>query len=532
VGSARWPRAAFRIAGRLVAGKGRESGFSLLSAASLVMALLTYLRQAVVANVFGMTWQTDAYAVAMVFPTLMRLIIANSFNSTFLPVYSDVLENRGRAVADKLVSRTLTWIAVTGTLGAGVLMVFSARLITVAGPGLSAEGTALASTMLRILVPLLILVGANGTMDALLLYRSRYTAIFALRVGSVAIALLTVLLGHASFGIYVLPLAGLAGPLIVFPIGLFLTSRGGHWPRIVVDPRSRSFAMLVRMAAPVTFGSLVGFTGPIFDKMLASFLESSSVTALEYANRIKMIGQSVLIMPLITLAEVQLSKRAARGALSELKRSILDHGRWITFITLPVAIIMTTLAVPIVVTLFRRGEFTVTDARLVGYALAFYAPWLAQFGSGAVVFKGFYALKDTATPMLFGVGSMISNVLLNFILVGPLGIGGLALATTLSSTGKTAFLYWSFRRKAGPLGARKTVVEYLRLLVGGAAMVAIIEGMLAVWPIDLQASAPLIGARVAVAVVAASAGYLACAFFLGSTQVRALVSRVRSMLAG
>ncbi len=522
----------FRALARGFFGKGYGSGYSLLSSGNVVIAVLTYIRQALVADVFGMSWKTDAFAVAMVFPTLMRQIIAHSFNSTFLPVYSDVITNRGREAADRLLGRVLTWTGVSGSLVAAVLLLFSRDLIGVAGPGLGPEPSALAAGMLRVLVPVILLAAVNGTLDALLLYRHRYPVVSGLRICSVVVTLLTVLLGHGPFGIYALPLAALAGPLSVFPVLLLLVSRGGNWPRLAIDPRDRSFATLLRMAAPVTMGSLVGFMGPIFDKILASFLESSSVTALEYADRIKMIAHSILIAPLIVLADVRLSKKAAERAMDELKRTVLAHVRWSTFITLPMAIMMTALAAPIVVALFRRGSFTVSDSRLVGYALAFYAPWLAQFGAGAVVSRGFYALKDTFTPVLIGVWAMICNVLLNFILVGPLGIGGLALATTLSSSAKTVFLFFSFRRKVGPLGARRTVVEHLRLLLAGGVMLGVVLGLEWLWPFDLDAGLLVVAARVTAAVVLALAGFLASAFATGSMQVRALAGKARSALSG
>jgi putative peptidoglycan lipid II flippase len=511
-------------------GKGYGSGYSLLSSANVVIALLTYLRQAVVADVFGLSWKTDAFAVAMVFPTLMRQIVGHSFNSTFLPVYSDVLENKGRGAADRLLGRVLTWIGFAGSLMVALLLLFSRELIGMAGPGLSTEGTLLSADMLRILAPVIILAAVNGTLDALLMYRHRYVLVSALRIGSVGLTLLTVVLGHAAFGIYVLPLSGLAGPLLVFPVALLLTSRGGRWPRLAADPRESDFATLLRMAAPVTLATVVGFMGPIFDKMLASYLRSSSVTALEYANRIKMVAHAILIGPLISLADVQLSRKAARQAVEELKRAMLANVRWSTFITLPFAIMMTTLAVPLVVALFRRGSFTVSDAGLVGYALAFYAPWLAQFGAGAVVSRGFYALKDTLTPVLIGVWAMVCNVLLNFILVGPLGVGGLALATTLSSTAKTAFLYYSFRRKVGPLGARRTVVEHLRILLAGTAMVGVILLLDRAWPFDLQAGLLEVAVRVGAAAALGSAAYLSTAFAVGSLQVKALSEKIRSAL--
>ena len=516
--------------GRLLTGTGSGSGYSLLSAGSVVIAVLTYVRQAFIADIFGMTWQTDAYAVAMVFPILVRQIIAHSFNSTFIPVYSQVMVDEGRQGADRLLSRTLTWIFLLGGAAAGALLLLGMDIVRIAGPGLGGRGLSLSASMLRILVPIMVVNSANGVLDSLLVYRSRYALVAALRVGSVAVSLLLVPLAHQALGIHVLPVSVVAGPLTVFPVALWMVIRDGSSPRPKVDPRDRSFRTLVRMALPVTVGAAAGFAGPIFDKMLASLLQASSVTALEYANRIKMMAHGILLAPLITLADVNLSKRAARRSIPELKENLLAFTRWSSFISIPVAVLMTALATPMVVALFRRGSFGVREASLVGYGLAFYAPWLAQVGMGSVVSRGFYAMKDSFTPVVIGIWAMACNILLNFILVGPLGIGGLALATTLSSSAKTAFLFFSFRLKVGPLGAAGTVREHLRLLLGAAAMIGLILLLEEVWPTDLHGGLYAVLLRVGLVAIASLAVYLIVARLAGSRQLTSLRERVRRAL--
>ena len=517
---------------RLLGGKGEGTGYSLLSAGRVATGVITYLRQAVVADIFGMSWKTDAYAVAMVLPVLLRRVVTYAFNTAFIPVYSDAHINGGRAAADRLLSRVLTWVCIVGGVTAAALVLLGSDVVSVVGPGLDGEGLLLSTRMVRILVLIVILNSANGVLDALLIYRRRYLEVTFLRNGSVLISLLTVALGSGPMGIYSLPVSVVAGPLAAFPAGIWLVVRGGSSLSFIIDPRERSFFTLVRMSGPVVVAALAGFAGPIFDKMLASYLESSSVTALEYADRIKMMVYTAILAPLVSLAGVNLSRRAAEEDIGRLKANLLSYVRWSSFISLPVTVLITALSTPLVVALFRRGSFDVEDARLVGYALAFYAPWLAQFGAGSVVNRGFYALKDSVTPVSINISAMACNVLLNFILVGPLGIGGLALATTLSSTGKTVFMFWSFRRKTGPLGARSTVLEHLRFLLGVSGMLVVILGGRLLWPMDLEAPLGVVIIRVSAVALLASGSYLALLRVSGSTQLSSLVERVGGRLRG
>jgi putative peptidoglycan lipid II flippase len=532
LGRARRPLSLLGSLGRRLSGGGYGSGYSLLSAGNIIIAVLTYARQALVADIFGMSWKTDAYAVAMVLPVLMRRVVSYAFNTAFIPVYSDAHINGGREAADRLVSRVLTWVFLVGGATAAALVLSGTGLIRMVGPGLDPEGVLLSARMVRILVLIIVLNSANGVLDALLIYRHRYLQVTLLRNGSVLVSLLIVAFGSGAMGIYALPVSVAAAPLLVFPLCVWLVLRGGSRLQPLVDPRDPRFGTLVRMSGPVVVAAVAAFAGPIFDKMLASYLESSSVTALEYADRIKMMVYTSVLAPLVALAGVSLSRRAAQEDIGLLKANLLSYVRWSSFISLPVTVLITALSTPLVVALFRRGSFGVEDARLVGYALAFYAPWLAQFGAGSVATRGFHALKDSLTPASINVFAMICNVLLNFILVGPLGIGGLALATTVSSTGKTVFMFWSLRRKIGPLGAAATVREHLRLLLGVGGMLAVILGGRMLWPVDLEAPLAAVILRVCLVAGGALAAYLVLLRAAGSTQLRDLRKRAAARLRG
>ena len=154
----------------------------------------------------------------------------------------------------------------------------------------------------------------------------------------------------------------------------------------------------------------------------------------------------------------------------------------------PTAALLTILAVPAVSVFFQRGNFSGEDSRYIGYALAFYAPWLAQFGIGSLISRVFYAQKDSATPVTIGIFGIIANVLLNLILVGPLGIGGLALATTVTSTAKTIYLTWSLSRKMGGIGLRLIVREQLKILSANLLLIAGSLVMIHFWSFSTEAS--------------------------------------------
>jgi len=468
------------------AGDSKLLGLSALSGSSILIALLSYFRFAQITAIFGANWRTDALAVAMVFPFLVREVVAHSFGSAFIPIYSMVMEKRGHDGAVAFVNKTISWLVLTSSILVFFLWLSSGALVRIISPSGSQELLGLSSNLLRILLPIVIIGTTNGILANFIKYEKRFTALSLSGVLGLGVSLAVLLVVRGGIGIRILPISMLIGGLSEFAFLLIQSYRSGFKvnPSIAGDP---FMGQLAKMAAPVVGGTFVGFLAPIADKMLASFLPVSSITAIDYANRIKNIALAVVFQPFLIFADLSFSAEAAKGKVDKLLAILRRNLNTTSLVMFPTAALLTVLAVPVVSVFFQRGNFSGEDSRYIGYALAFYAPWLAQFGFGSLVSRAFYAQKDSATPVTIGVIGVVANVLLNLILVGPLGIGGLALATTVTSTAKTAYLTWSLSRKMGGLHLRLVVGEQLKIL---SANIFLVVGSLVIihfWPFSTEA---------------------------------------------
>ncbi len=468
-------------------GNSKLLGLSVLSASSMLAALLAYFRFAQITAIFGANWRTDALSIAMIFPFLVKEVVAHSFGSAFIPIYSRVMENRGHEGAVAFVNKTISWLILTSSVLVCILWFSSGILVRTISPNGSPELLTLASTLLKILLPMVILSAINGILANFIKYEKRFVILALSGVFGLTVSLGILLVFKGSIGIKILPLSVLIGGIVEFLFLLAQSYRSGFrvHPSISRDP---FMGQLARMAFPVVGGTMVGFFAPIADKMLASFLPESSVTAIDYANRIKNIVLAVVFQPFLTFADLSFSAEAAKGRVDSFFNTLRRSMNTTSLVMFPTAALLTVLAVPVVSVFFQKGNFTGEDSRYIGYALAFYAPWLAQFGIGSLVSRAFYAQKDSATPVIIGIFGVIINVLLNLILVGPLGIGGLALATTVMSTAKTFYLTWSLSRKMGGLHLRLIAGEQIKIF---SANVSLIAGCLVLnyfWPFTTEAS--------------------------------------------
>lgn len=509
--------------------QGAVFGFSVLSIANFLIAVLSYLRFAGIARIFGADWRTDAFAVALVLPFLVRDLIVHTFGSTFLPIYARVVKMKGKKGAVRFMNLVMTWVAISGTLLMFPLFAGSRQAVVAVSPGSSPDMLAMASIMLRILVPTVLLRALSGILSIFIQYEKRFSTMGMAGVIDLGISTAMLFIVGPRWGVMVLPWSVTAGVGLAFGYVLVCAIRSGYRPEPVFE-KDPHLGQLAKMAGPVMIGTLAGFLGPVADKILASFLMPSSITALDYADRIKNIAFAVAFAPFAVMAELSYSTKAARGEHEELIANFKYGLNQTSLIMFPMAALLTVIALPLVSVLFQRGNFTADNSRYVAYALMFYAPWLMRSGLFSLTSKAFYALKDSTTPVVIGVIGLAVNVLLNFILIAPLGIGGLALATTASSTLKAIYQTWALSRKMGGLGLREIMPEQLRMALALVAMIGAVLLLRTFLPFNPAESFTVRVIMLGIYGLSGSAVYVVTLATLRCRTLSDAVGRIRTMI--
>jgi len=510
--------------------KSKGAGFSLLSIGNVFIALLTYLRFAEVAQIFGTTWQTDAISIAMVIPLLLQQLISTAFGSVFMPIFSRVMRDGGKDAANRLISRIINWMSLLGVFLIGLVIASGPLIIRMIGPGVGSETTMLATRMLWIFLPLILLNAIEGVLQNFLIYGNRYGLVSLVRVIQILVSFVFLIFGHNQFGIMIVPISGLVGAFVSFLLCAAISFRLRLRLYPILNTRDRDFRDLVKLSAPIAIGVMTGFLAPVADKVLASFLEASSVTAIDYATRIKNLIRIVMIQPLIVLSMVSFSLIATENNIQKLKEEISNFIKYVSYYAVPISGILVVLSVPLISIFFQRGNFGPEESRRIGYLLAFYSPWFAQLGIGRIVDRAFYSLKDTVTPVVLGIWAVLANILLNVILLEPLGICGLALATTLTSGAKTLFLVYFIRKRLGGINGSDFVPEYLRFLISAAVMIGYF--LLSSWlfPVDLNATLSKRIFFLMISIVPGTAIYIATTALVGSRTYRFYLEKFKHIL--
>ena len=235
------------------------------------------------------------------------------------------------------------------------------------------------------------------------------------------------------------------------------------------DPGVRK---IMKLMAPALFGASVYQLNSLVNTILASMLETGSVTWLYYTDRLIELPLGIFAVAIGTVILPSLSSKHADASPEAFSRTLDWAIRMVLLIGLPAALALFALAEPLLSTLFHYGEFSAFDVTQTAASLRAYSAGLLAAMLIKVLAPGFYARQDTRTPVRIGVLAMLANMLLGALLVWEWRHVGLASAMALSAWLNAGLLYLGLRRSGVYQPLPGWALQWLRMLLAGAAMVA------------------------------------------------------------
>src|SRR5699024_9565165 len=171
-----------------------------------------------------------------------------------------------------------------------------------------------------------------------------------------------------------------------------------------------------------------------------------------------------------------LSRAFNQNDTNQVKEIMAEGINIILIITVPATIGIVLLAQPVVKIFFQRGAFDETATLITSQALIFYSLGLVGSSLRLMLNKVYYSFQDTITPMVNGIIAVIINLIFNIILVKPMAHSGLALATSISLTVSTLFLFVSLRKKMkGAMGLKRYMECFIKTLISAIIMGLVVK---------------------------------------------------------
>lgn len=487
---------------------------------TLISRVFGFIRDVVIARVFGAGLATDAFFIAFKIPNLLRRLFAEgAFSQAFVPILAEYKNRRGEAETRLLVDHVAALLGLLLFVVTLAGVAAAPAIIYVSAPGFIAtpEKFDLTVSLLRVTFPYILFISLVALAGGILNTYSRFSvpAVTPVLLNLSFIAFALWAAPHFDPPVMALAWAVFVGGAVQLAFQVPFLLRIRMLPRFRLDLKDAGVWRIARLMAPAVFGVSVGQVSLLINMIFASFLVTGSVSWLYYADRLMEFPTGLLGAALGTILLPSLSRHYAERASGEYSQ-LLDWGLRLTLLlALPAAAALALLAVPLTTTLFQYGAFSASDVFATRSAVVAYSVGLTGLILVKVLAPGFYAQQDIRTPVRIAIITLAATQVMNFIFIWPLKHTGLALAIGLGACLNAALLYRGLRRRGiyePQPGWGRFLLKVVVAVCAMGSVLWLVAGAPSAW---LTAGAAERAAHLAGTVVLGAVSYFAVLWVLG-----------------
>ena len=445
----------------------------------LMLIILTskitgFFRDIVLAQTFGAGEITDAYLTALNIPVVLFDGISAALGTTFIPIYFKIKSSKGQEEVNKFTSNILNIVIIISLIFVLLGVIFAPYIVKIFAVGFKGDVFDLTVNYSKILIFSMVFIAINGLVSSYLVASGNVYISGAITIPFNIFVIIAIIFASVTES-YVMVYGTLIAYIVQLLFQLPLLIKKGYKHRLTVNLRDENIRQILFLVIPVFIGSYINQINAVVNRTLASTLDSGSITALNYANKLNMFAVGVIAVAISTIMYPILSKLASEGNKKLFKINISKSINMIVIIMLPIMVVMTTFSKEIVKVLFEEGSFNSHDTYLTSTALFFYSIGILSYGLKELLAKSFYSLQDTKTPVRNATISVVINIVFSIILVNIMGIGGLALASSISATVTTMLLLISLRKKIGKIGFSYILKTFIKGAIASIVMYIIMR---------------------------------------------------------
>ncbi|MDD5458840.1 MAG: murein biosynthesis integral membrane protein MurJ [Phycisphaerae bacterium] len=470
-------------------------GFKQIAILTVISRVFGMVRDMSFAFFLGAGPLMDGWVIAFMIPNLSRRLFGEgAASSSFIPIYSEQLHSdKDKAYRLACTVVTVIFLLLTAVVIVGEVLIWAWHYFS------AFEETKLKLELSGIMLPFMISICVTAILAGILNTHGHFAApSWAPTVLNIFI-IATLSISRWVFKmpphqqVFATAVAVLAAGLVQLFMQMWPLHRMGIGVRPCLDVKDAAFRKIFILMMPMVLGLTVTQLNTMADIIIAKLLSGSmekgeffvsfghqikypvwdgAVSLLYYSQRLYQFPLGVLGISLATAIFPVMSANAAKKDFSELVTTISRGLRGAIFIALPATAGLILVQKLLTSVIYQHGQFTGENTILAAKTLAFYSVGLAGFFMQQIVTRAFYAVQDSKTPMRSTIAAVLLNVILNLVLIWPLGIAGLALSTAICSYVQVAVLGWSLRKRFGAGIAKNFSLTLVKSAIATAIMYA------------------------------------------------------------
>lgn len=443
---------------------------------ALILILLTVLtkmsgfcRDIVLSYFYGASYISDAYLISLTIPGTIFTFIEIGIVTSYIPIYSEIKRRNGTQSADRFTSNIINFILLGCTVITIFSFLFTTPIVKIFASGFKGETLDWAVIFTRIHVLGIYFYALIFIFKSYLQIRDKFIVPALTGIIPNLMIIISILLS-IKLNIIILSIGTTLAIFIQLLCIIPFVYKQGYRYTCIMDRHDKWLKKMLYLSLPVILGGSVDQINLLVDRTIASQIVEGGISALTYANRLTLFVHGIFVLSIATVIYPMITKMATANNMAGLKNVVSEAINSILLLVMPATVGAMVFAEPIVKLLFGRGAFDAQAIAMTSYALFFYSIGMVGYGLREVLSKAFYSIQDTKTPMVNAALALVMNVILNIVLSKYLGIGGLALATSVSAIFCTILLFISFKKRIGVLSIKYLFFSFVKILIASIVM--------------------------------------------------------------
>ena len=408
---------------------------------TLLSNVLFVARDVVLARWFGLGNELDAFFIAMVIPMFLVTVISIPIGTVMVPPLLELFKNGSREKAQQLVAASSTMILCSMLALCLLLAASASYYIPVIGWGFSAEKVAQSRNILMIVLPLLFLSGFVILGNSVLHSKQKYALPAIAQSVVPVLAILTLLLTARQIGIYAMAVGMCIGQLANLLIVAHYVRKEGYslFPSIRLSAigertwkQSAELRGVLSQYSPLVISALFVTLALPVNNTIAASLNPGSVSAFNLGMKFVIFFTGLVGIGISTVMLPYFSSLFSRNRIVDARRELSFFLFLATTIAIPLTLTVILLSGPLINLIFSGGVFTTHDTALVTRIMEYGIIQLPFFCINMLFAKFANAKRKNSLIMISSLAGLVINIILSFVFIRHMGVGGIALAMSLS----------------------------------------------------------------------------------------------------
>ncbi|MFJ7934422.1 murein biosynthesis integral membrane protein MurJ [Sporosarcina sp. NPDC096371] len=437
----------------------------ILMVIAILSKVIGFSRDLILSYFYGISDLTDAYFISNTIPTVLFSVVGLGLLTSFIPVYQKIRLEKGDKHADRFTNNIINIVFLCSVIILILGLIFTDKLVSIFAPGFADDvfDTAIIFTRINLFSILFI-----GHIYIIVGYLNANNTFVGPSIRSIAfnITLITfIFLSYFFNNAILLPSGVVVAMLIQFLLLIHYLRKINYSYSFKLNIKDEYLRKMFYMSLPIMISVSINQINVIVDKSIASEILQGGISSLTYANIIYLLVDGIIIVTLLSIVFPKLNNSYINKQIKVFICLIKEIQKYFVIVIIPITIILIYFSYEIVNIIYGRGSFDKSDVKLTAGNLSLYSIGIIGFALRDLYSKAFYAMENTKIPMINATIALFINIILNFVLSSIFGIGGLALATSISGIVAAILIGYSLNKKVKIFSFDNFFINSLKFIV-------------------------------------------------------------------